>query len=111
MKIQIWLQSGENIGHITWRRKYLYIVDGSTKQFLAWQNCEWKPLLQIHITHHSTVLYYWQLNLGQLRCIGNTLLLLHGNSGYTNAPHCYVVRALVTLFWYFTFIWRGKKKL
>jgi hypothetical protein len=38
-KLQICLKSDNNIGQFTWRRKYYYIVDSSTKYFVARQQC------------------------------------------------------------------------
>jgi len=39
-KHQYWLCSDKNSEHITQRPKYNYIVDSSTKYFVAWQQCK-----------------------------------------------------------------------
>ena len=44
-KLRIWLKSDNNIGHCTWKLKYVYIVESSTKY--ARQQCEHDPLLRL----------------------------------------------------------------
>ena len=47
-QIQNWLKLVNSIGHFTYRRRYFYIVDSSTKYFVAPQLCKGTPLLRLH---------------------------------------------------------------
>jgi hypothetical protein len=60
--------------------------------FVSGQQCKVDPLLHSH--GNSQHLYCWRLHLGQ-QYEGNTLLRLHDNSGYANAPQCYVIRTYI----------------
>ena len=59
-KLQIWLKSDKSIRHFTWRPKYIYTVDSSTKYGVHGQQCKEKLFCHFH-----DVLYCWQLYLGQ----------------------------------------------
>jgi len=68
------------------------MVDSSAKYFVTRQQCRVDPLL--HSRDNSEHLYCWRLHVGQ-QYKANALLRLHDNSGYANAPHCYVIRTYI----------------
>lgn len=70
--------------------KYVCIVDSRTKYFVALQQCKGKQLLYFCVN----TLYFWQLHVGQQQYKWNALLRFDGN----NAPQCYIVRTLLTLY-------------
>ena len=45
MKFHIWLKWDNNIRHLMWRPRCIYIVDSSTKYLVAHQECKANPLL------------------------------------------------------------------
>ena len=57
-QIQNWLKLVNSIGHFTYRRRYVYIVDNSTKYFVAPQRCKGNPLLRLHgNTEHFCIVH------------------------------------------------------
>jgi hypothetical protein len=55
-KIQICLKQDKNGGHCTRRPKYFYTVDGTTKYFVARQQCKGNPLLRLNVTLNRYIL-------------------------------------------------------
>jgi hypothetical protein len=90
--LQICLKSYNIVVHFTWGRNYVRIVDSSTKYFVTRQQCKVVPWLHYH--GNSEHVYCWRLHVGQ-QYKANALLRLHNNSGYANAPQCYVIRTYI----------------
>jgi hypothetical protein len=61
-KLQIWLKSDNNIEHFTWRHKYVYIVDSSTKHVVARREYRGNQLLHFHGNTHFIIS---KLHVGQ----------------------------------------------
>jgi ABC-type microcin C transport system permease subunit YejE len=72
------------IGLFTWRPAYVLLL-------LATEISHQRVLVQ----HLAIYLFSWQLHVTQQR---NEFLCFSCNSGYANAPQCYIVRTLPVLF-------------
>jgi len=76
------------IGHMCralYRRpKFIYVFWQKYEIFCSSQRVRRDPIVAFS-WQHSTVLYCWQLRVGQQKHISKALLCFHGGSGYTNA--------------------------
>ena len=74
-------------------KTYIHLfINSSNKYLVAWQQPTGNPIL-VFPWKHLSVLYWWQLHVGQQHK-ENTLLHLHGNNGYVTMPLCYVMCTL-----------------
>ena len=93
-KIQIWLQSDNNIRYVKWTPKYVYIVESSMKYFTAQQ---YESNILLHFTAKPfSLLFHWQWHM-QLINTQNTLLHFQGNSDYMKMAECCVIHTVPVL--------------
>jgi hypothetical protein len=93
---QVRLKSDKNIVHFTWRPRYMYIVNSSTKYISARQQCKGKALLHIlsNTEHFFIVISYTYVTNNTKvthRCFYMETMC------YANAPQYYVICAITTV--------------
>jgi hypothetical protein len=92
-KFQIWLKSGKNVGTVLEDVSMFY---GCRRHKFAIESSLYNTQCCFIV---DSDMYFNNTH--------SALLLFHGNSGYTNAPQCYVIRTLrVLLRLRFSGVWR-----